>query len=386
VIWVHALSLGEVVSAVPLVRALGEGFPQRKILFTATTAQGMETAEKELGGTVWALRPMPLDFWWSVRRFVRRTNPSVFLLVETDIWPGLLAHLKNKGVSAILVNGRVSPRTMRSYARFKPVFRHIYKGFHRCLMQTDLDRDRLLRLGLDQGRVVTAGNLKFDRAWEPLSPEERSGWFRTLGLEPERPVLVAGSTHPGEEEMVLEACERARRVAGDFCLIIAPRRVERAEEVARAAGARGFRTAMRSAGPRRGPPWDVLILDTIGELGRVYGLGHAAFVGGSLVPFGGHNLLEPASFGSPVLFGPYTHNFEEMAEALLRAGGGRRVRDEEEMAAALRDIFREPDAARAMGARARGFVEENRGALARVLDVVAQVLENAEGTSTGGAS
>ncbi|MBW1951116.1 MAG: hypothetical protein JRJ18_16545 [Deltaproteobacteria bacterium] len=226
----------------------------------------METAEKELGGTVWALRPMPLDFWWSVRRFVRRTNPSVFLLVETDIWPGLLAHLKNKGVSAILVNGRVSPRTMRSYARFKPVFRHIYKGFHRCLMQTDLDRDRLLRLGLDQGRVVTAGNLKFDRAWEPLSPEERSGWFRTLGLEPERPVLVAGSTHPGEEEMVLEACERARRVAGDFCLIIAPRRVERAEEVARAAGARGFRTAMRSAGPRRGPPWDVLILDTIGEL------------------------------------------------------------------------------------------------------------------------
>ncbi len=321
-IWIHALSVGEVLSALPLVEALQDDCPQAGLVVTVATAQGMQVASRALGGKVRWLLPMPLDFPRSAARMVDFAQPSLFVLVETDIWPGLPRLLELRGVPSLLVNGRVSPRTFGLYRRFAPLVRRLFDRFSLCLMQTPLDRERLLAVGVSPHRVLTAGNIKFDRRSDPMGSGERAAWQARLGLSPGDRILVAGSTHPGEEALVLEAFRRLGAADRRLRLIIAPRRVETAPGLLQQALAMGLSARMRSAGPRQAPGWGVLVIDTLGELARLYGLADISYVGGSLVPAGGHNLLEPAAFGSPVIFGPHTDNFDEMARSLEAAGGG----------------------------------------------------------------
>ena len=296
-IWVHALSVGEVLSSVPLIRAIKERYPSEEVVLTVTTTRGMEVARKELQGEVGALFFMPLDFWWSMGRIVRCIDPALFLLVETDVWPGLIHRLKEKGVPALLLNGRISPRTFRSYRRFRFLARRMLGALKVCLMQSDLDRERLLRVGLEEGKVVTVGNIKFDRVWEPMGDEERKGWLQTLHLGAEDRIWVAGSTHRGEEDIILDVFSELRHSFPRLRLILAPRRIERAPEVLGLGSQRGMKVQLKNALAEDTGPWEVLVMDTMGELGRVYGIGELSFVGGSLVPIGGHNLLEPSSFG-----------------------------------------------------------------------------------------
>ncbi len=373
-VWIHALSVGEVLSAMPLVEAVKRRYPERDIVFSASTEKGIGIARESLGQAGILVATMPVDFWWSVERVFRYLGPRLFILVETDLWPGLLDRLQQQGVASILVNGRVSPRSYRAYRRLPGLGRRTYGKLAACLMQTDLDRRRLIRSGIKADRVLTAGNIKYDRQWVSMGGEERRQWASRLGLDPGAPVVVAGSTHEGEEQILLGAFARLAEWRSDLRLIVAPRQVERAAAIVAHARSRGFKTVRRSALPAAGD-YQVLVLDTLGELGRVYGLAAVSFVGGSLVPFGGHNLLEPASFGIPVLYGPYTHNFEEMAAAMERLDAGRRVRDEASLLAALRDLLSQDKERLSVGRRARDFVFQNQGALERVMAVVSQHLD-----------
>ena len=369
-IWIHALSVGEVLSAQPLVRAVRDGHPGKDIVLTVTTAQGQEIARKALQGEVNALLTMPVDFWWSIRRVVNFIRPSLFVLVETDIWPGLIAYLKKRGIKTVLVNGRISPRTFRSYRRFRFLTRIMLSSVEVYLMQSDLDKDRLLQIGIGEEKVKTVGNIKFDRDWEPMGEEEYKRWLSTLSLESENEIWVAGSTHQGEEHIILEVFERLRRLFPALRLIIAPRRVERAEEVKTVVMKKGFKSILKSELPTNGKPYDVLILDTLGELERIYGIGKINFVGGSLTPVGGHNLLEPASLGKPVLFGPHTHNFVLMSQLLIEAGGGKRIKDGEELFETVKELLMDTEASSRMGRNAKEFVEKSRGALGRVMEYI----------------
>jgi 3-deoxy-D-manno-octulosonic-acid transferase len=373
-IWIHALSVGEVLSALPLVEYLRKRFPGEKIAFTVTTRQGMEIARRELDSEVEILLPLPLDFWWSMLRVIRHVRPKLFILVETDLWPGLMQHLAVRGIPAVLVNGRVSPRTLKSYRRFHFFLRKVLERFAACLMQTELDSARLLKTGISSEKVRSLGNIKFDRAHTPMNENERRGWLEAFGLSDSDTVWLAGSTHRGEEKIIIEIFQQIRSSFPRLRLIIAPRRVERAEEVQRLVESKGLTVARKTAITNRPPPFDVLVLDTMGELGRVYGIACISFVGGSLVPEGGHNLLEPASFGCPVLFGPHTDDFKIMAEVLLEAGGGVRVHDAQQLSQAVGALLSYPEERARVGARARRFVDSNRGALERVMDEIAVFL------------
>ncbi|HIJ19821.1 MAG TPA: 3-deoxy-D-manno-octulosonic acid transferase, partial [Deltaproteobacteria bacterium] len=309
-IWIHALSVGEVISALPLVDALQTKYSDQGVVFTVTTKSGMTVAEEKLKNRGIRLQYMPLDAWWILRKFVRHIRPSVFVLVETDIWPGLLDWLQRKGVRSILVNGRISPRTFRAYNKARFFVRKVFDPLELCLMQSDLDRNRLLRIGIPERKVMTTGNIKFDRKWVAMSRKEREEWSYRLKIKPGTFLWVAGSTHPGEEEIVLDVFMRIRASFPDFRLILAPRDIGRSREIMEMVSKRDLKWVLRSRlSAGEGAEWDVLVLDTMGELGRIYGLAGVSFVGGSLVRVGGHNLLEPASFGCPILFGPYTHNF-----------------------------------------------------------------------------
>jgi len=373
-IWVHALSVGEVMSAIPLIDVLKEKYPENDLIFSATTRQGIAFAREELEGKVKALIPMPMDFWWSVRRALHAINPAVLVVVETDIWPGFLWAARKSKVKCLLINGRISPRTYSFYKKLSFLVRKMFGLFDKCLMQTDLDRDRLLAIGMNREKIQTAGNIKFDRPWTPMKDSERAQWLGELGIRKEDIVFVAGSTHPGEEVILLRVFKRVLEKFPGMRLVVAPRKIERADEILKLAQEKELVATLRTKMANNAGKYDVLIVDTMGELGRIYGLARISFVGGSLVPFGGHNLLEPASFGCPVLFGPHTENFVRMAEELIRAEGGWRVEEQGQLEEAVLRLLQDRDLCREMGGRAREFVFGNRGALTRVVAEIDQFL------------
>ncbi|MBN2033875.1 MAG: 3-deoxy-D-manno-octulosonic acid transferase [Deltaproteobacteria bacterium] len=373
-IWIHALSVGEVLSALPLVKSLRKQFPAEELAFTVTTRQGMAIAQRELQNDVSLILPLPLDFWWPMLRMIRCIQPRLFILVETDLWPGLINHLATRGVKSMLVNGRVSPGTLKSYKRFSFLFKRILNLFHACLVQTELDRTRLLEAGVKAEKVRSLGNIKFDRGYSPMDEEERREWLEAFSLSRDDAIWLAGSTHRGEEAIILDIFKKIRPAFPKLRLIIAPRRTERAEEIERLSKSKGLKTARRKAITRESAFYDVLILDTMGELNRIYGIAGISFVGGSLVPEGGHNLLEPASFGCPVLFGPHMDDFKIMAELMLEAGGAIRVHDPEQLLQTVLDLLSKPLKKKALGAKAKQFVESNQGAVQRVLAEIRKVL------------
>jgi 3-deoxy-D-manno-octulosonic-acid transferase len=372
-IWIHALSVGEVYSALPLVEKIRNDCPEIPVVFTSTTRKGMAVAEKVISGHVDDLLYMPMDAWWGTERIVTYINPSVFVLVESDVWPYVLDCTGRRGIKRLLVNGRISPRTFRKYGMFPFAARRLFSGFDRCLMQSELDRHRLVTVGVDADRVQVGGNIKFDRPVEPMNPQERAEWLDVLGFGERDPVVVAGSTHPGEEEILIRAFSSLRKQAPHARLILAPRNIDRAGEIEALAGRMNVAAARRTGIPTGGVP-DVVVLDTIGELGGLYGLAAVGFVGGSLVGLGGHNPIEPAALGCPVLFGPDMHNFDAMARMLVEAGAGMCVADEAELSDALVRFVLDRDLRHETGQKALRFVEENRGAVARAVREVQSLI------------
>ena len=375
-IWVHALSVGEVLSAVPLVARIKAVFPDKDIVLSVATRSGVKLANEKLRSQVSCIITLPLDAWWCVRRVMKCVRPSIFILVETDLWPGLPAFLARKGVKSLLVNGRISPRTFNAYLKAPALVRRMFAPLSYCLMQTPLDRDRLVRLGMDGKKVIAIGNIKFDRETATRDPARKAAWLEMLGLNTHIPIWLAGSTHDGEEAVILKVFQDLKRDYPLLRLIIAPRDVGRAKEIAGFISSRGVAVALRTRVSEQRAPYDVLVLDTVGELGQLYGIGSVAFVGGSLVPIGGHNLLEPADWGIPVIFGPHTHNFELMSESILKAGGALRVQNGAELLDAMKDLLSSPKLRNRMGEKAKSFVSENRGALEKIMRYVVQNIKS----------
>ncbi len=384
VIWVHAVSLGEVVAVTPLVNALHRRHPEYRLVVSTVTETGREAVEKRLAGVADHCYA-PLDFPWVVSRFIERLQPCLYLFVETELWPNLLWHLRQRGVPTALVNGRLSTRSFarQQWAPVRSFYRTMLQPLSLCLMQSDRDVDRIIALGAEASRVRRTGNIKFD---QPIPAVTESGTTRAhLGLQDTEQLLVAGSTHPGEEETLVECYRALVTECPSAVLLLAPRHIERAESVEAMIRARGLSVQRRStigqvgALPSTGSR--VVVLDSRGELAAIYREAVVAFVGGTLVPIGGHNLLEPAQWAKPVLFGPYTDHCAEIADLLIQAGGGRRVLHAEELTRQVLALFSDDKERKRMGRLARQVVEQNQGALQRTLEAIDRLLMSQQGTS-----
>ncbi len=330
-VWIHALSVGEALSAAPLVREIKNRRPEIEIIFSAATETGMKIARERLSADVGLFLFMPHDFPWAVRSLLRRIRPAIFVLIETDPWPNLLRALRREGVLVCLVNGRISPGSYARYSRLGGLASTLFNCFDLVFTQTEQDRVRFESLGVNSEKVAAVGNLKFDSSVPELCEHEVRCLRGQIGLSEGRPVWIAGSTHEGEDEVVLRVHRELLSSFPDLLLIIAPRKIERRADIEALCAAARFSWGVRSKGEGAGRK-EVYILDTMGELARFYALCHAAFIGGSLVPFGGHNLVEAVAQGTPACWGPHVFNFDEIEKALLRSDSCRRIGCETELA------------------------------------------------------
>jgi 3-deoxy-D-manno-octulosonic-acid transferase len=370
-IWLHALSVGEVSSALPLARAIRGHFPQAFFVVTVATETGENFARHVLANTADSILLSPLDWLPSVRRFLRHLRPDLYIQVETDFWPGLLFSLRQENIPALLVNGRISAASSTRYRRLRALFLPMFACFSTLAMQTAADRDKMLALGIAAARLPVLGNLKY-AAGRPA----QGGQAVAALLPPGRRLWLCGSTHPGEDEIIFAAYRRVCADFPDLFLLLAPRRPERGDELARLAARHELTARLRSRPDgENGVAADLFILDTIGELAACYFLADIAFIGGSLVAEGGHNPLEAAWAGKPVLFGPHMEDFAEIAAGLIAVGAARMVTGASELTAELTAILADPAIAGKMGAAALAFVQAKRqGVLDGHLEVITTLL------------
>lgn len=377
-IWIHAVSVGEVLTARALLEELRARYPRLRIFLSTTTITGHQVARNNLQ-YIDEVFYFPFDFGFIVRRTLRLVRPRLFVMMETELWPNLLRACRVAGVKTVLVNGRISSRSYPRYKLARPFFRHVLADVDRFCMQGDESARRIVEIGADPSRVIVTGSLKFDSLEAPglstVVDRGRNRVLRYFRVAPDRPVLIAASTLKGEEEPLLDAFRRIRAARPSALLIIAPRKPERFDEVDRLARRAGWNVARRTELPVDADPrHDVVVLDTIGELAQLFQIATVVFVGGSLVDAGGHNILEPAVFGKPILFGPHMQNFAEIARAFLDNGAGVQVADGRALEAALLELLDDPVRRASLGAAARALVEANRGARGRTLAVLAQLL------------
>jgi 3-deoxy-D-manno-octulosonic-acid transferase len=376
-IWIHAVSVGEVLTARALLPQLRERYPRLRLFLSTTTITGQQIARNNLQ-FVDDVFYFPVDLGFVVNRTLRIVKPRLFIMMETEIWPNLLRACHRAGVRTVLVNGRISSRSYPRYRIVRPFLRRVLRHVDRFCVQSEESARRLIDIGAERERVVVTGSLKFDSLDLPgAAPVDRgrNRVLRYFRIGPGRPVVIAASTLKGEEQPVLEAFQRIRATMSTALLIIAPRKPERFDDVERLARRAGWKVARRSElRVDSDPRFDVVVLDTIGELAQLYQIATAVFVGGSLVDAGGHNILEPAVFGKPIVFGPYMHNFAEIAATFLDNGAAIQVRTAGELEPVLLELLGDPVRRASLGAAARALVEANRGARAKSLTVISQLL------------
>lgn len=372
-VWVHAASVGEVQAALPLVHALRERYAGMPVILTAFTPSGRDHARRSLPNDVHC-GLLPFDFPGAASRFVRRVHPRVAIVIETELWPNLYAACEKADIAVYLVSARVTERSARRYRRWRGLVADTLRIVKEISAQTEADAGRLLMLGADADRVTVGGNLKFDLRISPRVVERASGLRDELGIG-RRLVWIAASTHEGEEEQVLDAHRAVRDAHPDSLLVLAPRHPVRSDTVARAALERGFRAVRRSSSDPCDATTDVYLLDTLGELTVFYAIADIAFVGGSLVPVGGHNLLEPAAFGLPLICGPHLHGVREVSALFEEERGLEVVASSELLARTVNRLFACPAVREQRGEAARRVLERNRGAVARVVRSVGAVLD-----------
>jgi 3-deoxy-D-manno-octulosonic-acid transferase len=372
-LWLHAVSVGEVIAAAPLVSALRQRFPQLPILVSTVTDTGQATARDKMATA--ACLYFPLDYPWVVRRVIGRIQPRLFVMVETEIWPNFLRELARRGVPAMLVNGRISPRSFRGYRRLKPFMRYVLQAIASFNMQTKVDAERIIAIGAEPSRVQITGNIKYDLALDPLTSAQGHALRAELGLG-EAPVFMAGSTHRGEEDIVLEAYVQARARVPMLRLLLAPRHLDRLDEIEALLRSRQLPLRRRSQGHMGSGKGEapVLLLDTIGELATLYAVGTVVFVGGSFVPIGGHNVLEPATHRKAIVFGPHMHNFHQIADALLEAGGALQVQTPAALGGVITELLRHSERRQALGEGAYGVLRANQGAIERNVQLIERLL------------
>ncbi len=361
-VWIHALSVGEVTSAFELLKALRRRHPEINIVFSASTSTGYAFAKNKFSSHCNAVIHSPLDIYFVVAYFLRCIRPDVFILVETDYWPNFLYLLEKKGCATILVNGHISKTSLKKYAKYMFFFSPMFQSFHEICVQSAIDRDRFLYLSCREHAINIFGNLKFAQAQKQSDTE-----YRSIFEHCSDPVIIAGSTHEGEEEILLSAY-RSLKTAWNITLVIAPRHINRSEEICNLAAEYGLTSQRHSA--NKPCTSAIYLLDTLGELQSFYQYGDLCFVGGSLVERGGHNPLEPAIHGKAILFGPDMSSFQEIAADLLAIGGAFQVNDKEELEKVLTMLLTDRQLADKSGRAAYAYCKDKAGILEKHISCI----------------
>ena len=370
-IWIHAVSVGEVNAAAPLIDALRRRYAGRPMVVTTVTPTGSDRVRQLWGDQVFHVY-LPYDLPAGCRRFLDRAKPAIAVIMETEIWPNLFLECEQRGVPIVVANARLSEKSLRGYGPVTPLARAAIRCATFVAAQSQQDAERLLELGARPERLRVVGNLKYDMR----VPDDAAAQAVTLRANwgAGRPAWIAASTHEGEEQAVIEAHSRLMRRFPDALMLVAPRHPERFKLMAQLCRSYGFVTATRSEDGVANAETQCFVIDTLGELVRFLGAADVAFVAGSLDPIGGHNVLEPAALGVPVIVGPNTFNFAEVTDLMLERGGALRVPDAEGLASALQKMLGDSELRARMGQAARCMVEAERGAVARTLAIVEKVV------------
>jgi 3-deoxy-D-manno-octulosonic-acid transferase len=376
-VWVHAASVGEVFCTVPLLKKIKKEFPQREIVLTTMTSTGNEAAKKHLSEADRVLF-LPMDHPLALRRVIERMQPSLLLIAETELWPNLLRSCGNKGIPIILFNGRISEKSFRGYLFFKFLFKDCLKYISLFLMQTKEDQTRIIQIGAESDKTKVVGNLKFDQTFPAFPQEAIVKLAHSIGLKGNESILIGGSTHSGEEEILVNLFKDLKKIESRLLLILAPRHLDRLEEVERVLKKESVSWMRRTSFPmdqyRSGEEPnqlpDVILLDTMGELMSLYSLAALVFVGGSLVPVGGHNPLEPLFFKKCVFFGPYMFNFLEISHRLIEAEGAIQAKDREDLLFHMKRLLRNERARKETGEKGYQFLQKHQGATDRIFQEI----------------
>lgn len=370
-LWVHAVSVGEVIAAIPLVKELQAQYPHLPMLVTTMTPTGAARVKAAFGDTVHHVY-LPYDLPGALNRFLDAMRPVACVIMETELWPNMLAVCRHRGIPVCLTNARLSARSARGYARIAPLTRSMLTDITHISACGQDDADRFADLGARRAQMAVTGNLKFDLVIPADMPDRSATLRQQLGHE--RFIWIAASTHEGEEEIILNAHQQLLAVDSSALLILVPRHPDRFNQIAQMSAAR-FHTVRRSLQEPVTADTQVYLGDTMGEMLLLYGASDAAFVAGSLIPRGGHNILEPAVFAKPVLSGPHVFNFAEICKMFTRADALTTVSDAEALASALKRLMQDNEVRLAAGQRARAVMDANRGALAKQLQMIRQTIQ-----------
>jgi len=374
-IWIHAVSVGETIAVKPLLVELKKRYPDKPIVLSNMTETGRTVAAslREVDLAIY----FPFDYTFSVRRLLRSINPSLIVIVETELWPNFLRTARRLGIPAMIVNGRISDRSFQRYRKLRSFFSAVLGNLAACCMQSAADAERITAMGAPSRKVAVTRNLKFDITCRTLEREELASIRSRFGIPESLFVFTAGSTHQGEDDAVLAAYAALRNSGARAVLVLVPRHPERSSEVAGLIERHGLPYRLRSSPGAHAEPLGVggvLLVDTVGELMSLYAISDLVFVGGSLVPVGGHNLLEPASLGVAALFGPHMSNFREIAAMSVSYASARQVADADALAREATALFHDADGRRRMGENGRRLIAEQGGATVLNMAVIDRLM------------
>lgn len=371
VIWIHAVSVGEVIASKPLISLINKQLPDYEIVLSTVTKTGREIAEK-MQKQLSHIFYFPFDFPFVVKKVLRKINPSLIVLAETELWPNLLKYAELFNIPVILNNGKISPSSFLKYKKIHPLFTQILGKVSIFCMQTEEDKDKLIQLGVNPEKIIVTGNTKFDLFDSDLDKERPLENWNTTGFSP---IIVAGSTHPGEEKILLELLKKIDKKFPNTLLVLVPRHPERLTEIENLIKEKGYSFVKRSETNSYLLKEKIILVDTIGELSKIYSVADVVFVGGSLVPIGGHNLLEPAFLSKPIITGQYTFKQNEMTELLKKGDGIIQVENEQQLQEKLLELLSSPEKRKKLGENARNVVLSNPGATKRNFEVIAKILQ-----------
>lgn len=370
-IWLHAVSVGEVTASIPIIKKIKAEHPTLKIVLSTITATGNYTARQKVPEADFVIY-FPYDYIFVVDKVIGIINPCVFIHTETEIWPNFLWALQRRGIPSVIVNGRISLESSRRYKLFGCFFKNVFNKVSAFGMQSSIDFQRVIDVGADPKKVLLTGNMKFDQKSADVSLDEKIRCLEEFNLTPNHEVFIAGSTHPGEEEVILDVFQQLSQAYPRLVLILAPRHPERFQEVEKLIKGKGFTLVRRTQFIKNKSSCfaQVILLDTIGELSMTYGIGDVIFVGGSLVNIGGHNILEPLVYKKPVVFGPYMQNFSEIAHTLRDSGAGILVKTKKDLLLQAQRLLNNKDEAQQLGEKGFQIIKQHQGATDKNMEII----------------
>ena len=381
-IWIHAVSVGEVIASSSLIKSLRKEYPDIKIILSTVTDTGQQIAKEKIKEADYIIY-FPFDFSWSVKRALNTINPIICIIMETELWPNFLREANKKAVPVAVINGRISERSFKRYRMISLFMKSVLESVRLFSMQTEEDAKRAISIGANHNNVRVSGNIKYDNEFKEIEEEKVKEIKNTLGVNNSDRIFIAGSTHPGEEEIVVKLYSNILKNYPDFRLVIAPRHIDRVGEVEEIVKKMGLDTVRKTAiskGSHQSPVTShqlkpVIILDTIGELGFMYSIADIVFVGGSLIPHGGQNILEPAFYKKPVIFGKYMMNFQEIAKEMILSGGGIQVNNEEDLIREVGGLLNNKKKMIEIGEKGYQVIMKNRGALQKNLELIEDIIK-----------